>query len=168
MLKKFAKQLLEKAGYRLISNTQHVYGEPVPHELEPEFLALYARVKAFTMTSPERLYAAYKAARYITDNRVPGAVVECGVWRGGSTMMMAHALLAQGSRNRDLYLYDTFEGMPEPTAKDLTLDGSNAYQTWKENQTEQVNTWCYSPLEEVQQNLTGTGYPAGKIHFVKG
>ncbi|MBD0254155.1 MAG: class I SAM-dependent methyltransferase [Cytophagales bacterium] len=168
MLKKFAKQLLEKAGYRLISNTQHVYGEPVPHELEPEFLALYARVKAFTMTSPERLYAAYKAARYITDNRVPGAVVECGVWRGGSTMMMAHALLAQGSRDRDLYLYDTFEGMPEPTAKDLTLDGSNAYQTWKENQTEQVNTWCYSPLEEVQQNLTGTGYPSGKIHFVKG
>jgi len=82
--------------------------------------------------------------------------------------MMALALLQKGDTSRDIYLFDTYEGMPEPGKKDQDLAGASAYGTWKENQTEEVNKWCYSPLEEVQQNLLSTGYPKSQIHFVKG
>ncbi len=168
MLKTLVKKTLEKAGFRLIMANQYVYGEPVPHELEKDFLDLYSQVRPFTMTTPERLYAAYKAAQYVADNNIPGSIVECGVWKGGSCMMMALALLKKGIRDRELYLYDTYEGMPEPGEKDKSLGGNSAYGTWKDNQTTDVNTWCYSPLEEVQNNLSSTGYPKDKIHFVKG
>ena len=40
-----------------------------------------------TMTSIDRLYALFGATRYVVEARVPGAFVECGVWKGGSVMM---------------------------------------------------------------------------------
>ena len=51
---------------------------------------------------------------------VPGDFVECGVWKGGSAMMMALALQHFGISDRKIYLYDTYEGMTEPTAEDTT------------------------------------------------
>jgi predicted O-methyltransferase YrrM len=168
MLQKLLKKVLANSGYQIVRAEASIYGQPVPHELEPEFLALYEKCRPFTMTTLERLYAAYKAACYVAQHQIPGAVVECGVWKGGSSMMMALALLQKGDKNRDVYLFDTYEGMPEPGKKDQDLRGASAHGTWKQNQTEEVNTWCYSPLEEVQQNLFSTGYPKDKIHFVKG
>ena len=50
--------------------------------------------------------------------RLAGAMVECGVWKGGSMMAIAESLLACGVRDRDLYLFDTFQGMTEPTVDD--------------------------------------------------
>src|SRR5262249_32826436 len=67
--------------------------------------------RPYTMTSSARILHLLAAVRYLESNRIPGAMVECGVWRGGSMMVVARALLACGSTNRDLYLYDTFEGM---------------------------------------------------------
>ncbi|MES2734297.1 MAG: TylF/MycF/NovP-related O-methyltransferase [Bacteroidota bacterium] len=168
MIQKFVKNMLATSGFKLVKVEQQVYGQPVPNELEPEFLALYEKCRPFTMTTLERMYSAYKAATYVAQHQIPGAIVECGVWKGGSSMMMALALLQKGVQDRDVYLFDTFEGMPEPGEKDQDLKGTSAYGTWQEGQTDQVNTWCYSPLEEVQQNLISTGYPKEKIHFIKG
>src|SRR4051794_31754946 len=80
--------------------------------LEPEFLAFYDRCAPFTMTSRERMFALYQATRYVQS--MPGAVVECGVWRGGSMMMSALTLEALDD-DRDIYLFDTFAGMTEPS-----------------------------------------------------
>ncbi len=168
MLKKIILSAIEKAGFRLIKRGQLLYGDPVPNELEKEFLDLYQQCKPYTMTSVERLYAAHQATKYVAVNQIEGAIVECGVWKGGSTMMMVKTLMQAGITDRDVYLYDTYEGMPEPTEKDKDLSGTSAQGTWSENQTDSVNEWCYSPLEEVQKNLYSTGYPADKIHFVKG
>ncbi len=168
MVKGIVKNLLAKFNLRLISDKQYVYNEAVPNELEPEFLDIYQKCRPYTMTSLERMYAAYKAADYVISNAVPGSIVECGVWKGGSTMIMIHTLLARGIKDRAVYLYDTFEGMPEPTAKDTSIDGSTAFGTWKDNQTDQENTWCYSPIDEVKKNVLSTGYPSQLIHFVKG
>lgn len=44
---------------------------------------------------------------------VPGDLVDCGVWNGGSTI-----LLASGSPSRDAWAFDSFEGLPEPTERD--------------------------------------------------
>src|SRR5690348_1658851 len=79
-------------------------------ESSPEDLTLIREVKPFTMTSPERIYGLLGAVRYLVANKIAGDIVECGVWKGGSMMAVAKALLALKSTERDLYLYDTFAG----------------------------------------------------------
>ena len=82
-------------------------------DLPEAFYALADRVRPFTMTSIERLYALHEAVRYVVSADIPGDIVECGVWRGGSSMMAAIALRELGAR-RLMWLYDTFDGMPPP------------------------------------------------------
>ena len=53
-------------------------------------------------------------------SNIPGDIVECGVWKGGSVVIIACTLLNMGSTNRDLYLFDTFEEMTNPTDEDVS------------------------------------------------
>ena len=77
------------------------------------------------MTPPERLYALWKAVKYVVQNRINGDFVECGVWRGGSSMLAATALIAEVDTSRCLWLYDTFEGMPPPRDNDIEIRWEN-------------------------------------------
>src|SRR2546423_297734 len=81
-------------------------------------LELIESVRPFTATSAERMYALVGAVRYVAINEIGGDIVECGVWRGGSMMLVAKALLQLKQRQRNLYLYDTYAGMTAPSAKD--------------------------------------------------
>ena len=139
-------------------------------DAEPEFRALVERVRAFTMTSYERMYALYKAVDYIDRAGISGDIVECGVWRGGSMMVIAHTLLARGRSDRDLYLFDTYEGLPRPDeTKDVDLWGNRAIDGWLPRQTsEESSHWAEASLEDVRTNLLSTGYPQERLHFVKG
>jgi tetratricopeptide (TPR) repeat protein len=136
--------------------------------LEPEFRALYEQCREYTMTSWERLYALYKSVQYLVENRIPGDIVECGVWRGGSMKLSAHVLLALGVTDRNLFLYDTFEGMMEPDPEvDVDASGNKAANDWLEVQRRGVK-WSYAPVEEVRDVIAGSGYPMDKVVFVKG
>jgi len=137
--------------------------------LEPEFTRYLARCAPFTMVSRERLYAHFLAVRHVVEHNIEGDIVECGVWRGGTSMLGALTLLGLNDSSRRLWLYDTFAGMTEPTADDVSpWDGANATRLWKKNQTQDVNKWCYAPIEEVQENLASIGFPKERINFVKG
>ena len=63
-----------------------------------------------------------------------------------------------------MWLYDTFEGMPRPTAKDVAYNGIPAESRWQEEGA----GWCLSPLEEVRANMESTGYPSEQIRLVAG
>jgi hypothetical protein len=142
---------------------------PIPADIEPEIVAAILRVKDFTYTSPERMAALYESVRYICRHHIPGAFVECGVWRGGSAMLCALALLSLGQTDRKIYLYDTFDGMSEPDEIDVeSLTGKAARPTWEAMRTPEHNDWAYASLEEVQSNLLSTGYPTENIVYVKG
>ena len=140
----------------------------VPFDVEDEFKEIHRQAQPFSMVSPERLYATYQAIKYVEANGIEGDVVECGVWKGGNSMVMALTLLHGRSTHRNIYLYDTFEGMVEPGEKDVDHRGQHSGGMWKKHQTAGVNEWCYSPLEDVQQNMASTGYPVEKVHFIKG
>lgn len=128
-----------------------------------------SRVQKQTMTTPERLYALIKAVNYIVDAGVQGSIVECGVWRGGSMMAAALTLLQRGKSDLDLYLFDTFEGMPAPTAKDVDFRGQAAADRLAaERRSKSSELWAYSPLDEVRLNLASTGYCPERIHYVPG
>ncbi len=129
------------------------------------FMAIYNQVRPFTMTTVERCYALYYAVQYTVKNNIPGDFVECGVWRGGSSMMILKTLLSLGVRDRKLYMYDTYEGMSMPTA----LDGFEANDTWKKSKvSDETNSWCLSKIDEVKANISSTGYPVDNVTFVKG
>ena len=83
-------------------------------DLDDSVLATIEAVRPFTMTSPERINALCEAVRYVVRNGIPGAFVECGVWRGGSAMAAVRTLLECGDAERSVFLFDTFEGMTPP------------------------------------------------------
>lgn len=59
-------------------------------------LAIVKGVRPCTMTSVERMAALINAVDYIVAKGLDGAMVECGVWRGGSMMTVARKLLPTG------------------------------------------------------------------------
>lgn len=127
----------------------------------------FHRVAPFTMTTPERIAAVCDAVNHIVRAKTPGAYVECGVWRGGSSMAAAHTFLAAGE-TRDLVLFDTFEGMSEPSEHDLRAgDRTQAADLLSEANT-MDKIWCHASIEDVSANMASTGYPSDRITLCKG
>ncbi|HVU56201.1 MAG TPA: TylF/MycF/NovP-related O-methyltransferase [Puia sp.] len=166
MKKWLGGQIEKHLGYTVTKK-----GKPksLPPDFDPIHSAIYDKVKHNTMTSPERIYSLLEAVRYIETNQIPGAIVECGVWKGGSMMSVAEMLLHLGKPSRELYLYDTFEGMSAPEEIDKTYAGQSATELLaKDSNKERNDVWAYSTLETVQKGMHSTGYPQEKIHYVKG
>jgi hypothetical protein len=141
----------------------------IPPDFAPGDAALVRSVRPYTMTSPERIFALVNAVRWLVDEKVGGAIVECGVWRGGSMMAVARALLEAGVDDRELHLLDTFEGMTAPTAADKDFRGRRAEAKFlRTRRGADSSDWCRATLAEVRANLARTGYPAHRLHYVKG
>jgi O-methyltransferase len=161
------KQLLDRMGYKIVKTAHDIYR--TDNIQDKEFQRLLALCRTFTMTGTERMYALYNAVRYIAQNNIPGDFAECGVWRGGSAMLMAHTLLAHGISDRKIYLYDTYEGMSAPSENDVDIKGASADQLLKDQDKQvQTSVWCYADLADVTANMASTGYPMEHIILVKG
>lgn len=130
--------------------------------MESDFKELYFKCKPLHLQSVERLYALYQATRYLINNPVEGDIVECGVFKGASIVLMAEILKRAGSLDRKFYLYDTFEGWPIQEADDQFLS-SNAART--KSVWGRKNVPC---IEEVQKNVWQTQYPKENFIFIKG
>ena len=138
-------------------------------DASPETKAVIDRVRLFTMTSPERVAALCNAVEYVVRCGIGGDFVECGVWRGGSSMAMALTLLRLGKPGVHLHLFDTFAGMTQPTGVDRAIPtGESAAALLARSDRQTGLVWAYAPIEDVERNLAGTGYPADKLHFVAG
>ena len=164
---------IEALGYRLTAKRPEEALSAPTHELadifrDQEFMEIYAQCQSFTMSGLQRMYALYKAVDYVCLSHIPGALVECGVWQGGSMMLCALTLIARKETTRRLYLYDTFEGMPLPDGRDIDPAGKPASELWSELEGEGVKKWCYAPLDAVRANLLRTGYPPENTIFVSG
>lgn len=128
----------------------------------------------FSMTGPARLLATIDAVRYCHGRGVTGAFAECGVWRGGSVLAMVLALQELGEDGRDIYLYDTFEGMTEPGEHDVSAFDPPALETWQAASGAEKRPWSELFAAEsfnedgVRSLLTSTGYPSERLHFVRG
>ncbi len=139
-------------------------------DMDPNFLPIYEACRQYSMTSAERMYALYQAIHYIARSDIPGAIVECGVWRGGSMMVAAKTLMRLKQCDRKLYLYDTYEGLPKPQSDiDVDMWDQRAIDGWMpKRDSDTSSSWAKAELEEVRKNLLATGYPPENIVFVKG
>jgi hypothetical protein len=162
--KSAVRQGAAKLGYK-IERLKPSF-EPV---MEQEFREIAGLCKVENGQSTERLYGLYKALEYISKHQIQGDLVECGVFKGLSPMMMAHFLKNRSDFSRKIYLYDTFEGMTAATSADVDmLSGKTAKEEVADVKGRDWNTWCCGTLEEVQKNVWETGYPKDKLIFVKG
>jgi O-methyltransferase len=117
------------------------------------------------MTSSERIFALIQAVRYFQKRAIPGSIVECGVWKGGSMAATAPALLEKNDVRCDWYLVDTFEGMTDPSSKNVDYSGVSASQGLARDSGFKC---ADAPLAEVKKLMYATGYPPERIHFVPG
>lgn len=165
-LVKFIKKIFRIFGFEI--NRLSSKNGNLP-DIEPGFLQTYKKVEPYTMTSPERIYSLCEAVKYLSDNDISGDIVECGVWKGGSMMAVAETLLSTGDMSRNLYLFDTFEGMVQPSVNDVDIYGVTAEKLFKKfYNVKGKPAWCYAGIEIVKKALNSTGYPDNKIHFIKG
>lgn len=82
--------------------------------------AIY-KVFHYTMLPFARLRNAYDCMATVEREKVPGAVVECGVWAGGCVGLMASVNKAAGNKERPFHLFDSFEGVPQPSVHDTDV-----------------------------------------------
>lgn len=137
-------------------------------DLPPEMINALKRSFPYTMTSVERLAALCLAVDYVVHNNIAGAFVECGVWKGGSSMAAAMRYMQLGRENVPFYLFDTFEGMSQPSKEDIRhATGETAEQLLATSEKDD-QVWARASLDEVKGNLRSTGYPESQVHFIKG
>lgn len=166
----FKRTVLDKKIEHSILIERGNIHEDFPSDFSEEEKRNIASVRDKTMTSLERLVSLSRAVDYIVKNQIAGDIVECGVWKGGSMMLIAQKLIQLNDRNRNLYLFDTFEGMSDPGERDVSaLDNRNARELLdKADRLNGDNIWCYSSLDEVKANLAKTNYAGEKLFFIKG
>lgn len=135
----------------------------------PEFAEIWEKASPYTMTSPERGFALYQAVNAVIDNNISGNFVECGVWKGGSAMIMALTLLKR-SALREIYLFDTYAGMTAAGENDLDLNGEDADALMAGSHGDDVAELvkAEAPLDSVQEALATIDYPQQLIYFIKG
>ena len=141
----------------------------LPSDYDDEAKEIIRAVRPWTMTGPDKMYALIQAVRYVTRHRIPGDVVECGVWRGGSMQAVARTLLAAGDTTRDLHLFDTYEGMPPPTDRDVRRsDERTADELLAAESPDDSKVWAVATLDDVQDGFSRVPYPGERVHFVQG
>ena len=162
---------LESGHGKLEEGSQHTAVKPAaerefPNDFSDSYRAIITAVRPFTMTSNDKLHALITATQYIHDHAIAGDIVECGVWRG-SMHAVARVLDAANDHTRDLYLFDTFEGMPPPTEKGRRLDGRSAADLLATHDRE-TTIWAHASPEDIKAGFETVPYPQEPIHYVQG
>jgi hypothetical protein len=150
------------------------------YDITPEEHALIADLRPLAATSLESLVSTLRAVQYLVDAGIPGALLECGVFNGAQVAVMLRVLLRNGITDREVYAYDTFNGMPEPDEEDICVQvgesvdapppGTPARVIWSalRNRDGSGSQWVHSPKDRVATLLGSTGYPMGRVHLVEG
>jgi O-methyltransferase len=133
--------------------------------------AMITTALQYSMTNPERMWAIVQAMKRIAGKKIDGDVVECGVWKGGNILLFSLLLESYGL-TKDVWAYDTYEGMSEPTDNDVDFRGTHSRLLLEKSSKivsgDTHNVWCYSTLDEVRENIRRNTKNVDSIHFVKG
>jgi len=96
---------------------------------------------------------------------VPGDLVETGVWRGGSVILMRALLEAYGDPSRSVWVCDSFEGLPEPDTDRYPADSEWVSRTPLDDV---LRATLVVPLETVQAHFARYDLLDDRVRFLKG
>jgi hypothetical protein len=144
-----------------------------PQDYDDDVRATLAMIQGRTMTHHTKVQSLIEAVRYVNRHQVPGAIVECGVWRGGSMIAVANTLLQLGATDRDLYLFDTFTGMTAPSERDIRINEGKHAEEFLNAKGPGPMAWSrperhVATLEDVQEGMSSVDYPTDRVHYVAG
>jgi O-methyltransferase len=135
---------------------------------DTDFFRIVTMAHGHTITGIPAQWALYKAIEYIVRNEIPGDIVECGVWNGGSVLIAACALRHFGDTSRRIYLYDTFEGVPKPEKIDIDCRGNSALTKWAYLRI-RGKLWGFGGTVDIVKDVIAlSNYPTDNFIFVKG
>jgi len=159
------EKLIRKIVRKVYDPSKYIF----PVEASQEEIRSIELCKKFSMTSYARMYATLSATKYVIHNRIQGDFVECGVWRGGNSILMAMTLSQMNIKDRNIFLFDTFEGMTEPSKYDKDNSGLSASSLLeKADKRNGENIWCIASIEDVKNNFACSDYPEVLIQLVQG
>lgn len=124
------------------------------------------------VASTEAMLALLRAVEHVVQHRIPGDLIECGVYTGGNIELMIRALQHHGITDRHVYAYDTFAGMPRPEEIDDRGQGDELKSTWEAHRNaadgDAGSNWMRASLDSVRRRITRLRYPEDRLHFVQG
>jgi len=167
-MKKIIKLFLNKIGYN-VSKINELENK-IPIEASNFEINLINQVKEFSMCDYKNLYLSTQVAKYVKEKNIEGDVVECGVWKGGN-LMIFNSLIKFYEMKKQIFAYDTFEGMTKPSNIDLDFKGNLANDLLAKTKVysnNNDNIWCYSTLDNVKNNIKKITGEISNINFIKG
>lgn len=163
-------EIRRKGDFGRVVSDKRVDLETFTQYFSPIERQIWNRVAPYTMTDSGRIKAVLEAVGYVHANNIEGGFVECGVWRGGSSMAAMLMFSALGDTARSFTLYDTYEGMSAPGDNDVTsISGANPHEKFPATLSSSgSSTWCHASIKDVEENVRSTGYPQDAVELVKG
>ena len=119
----------------------------------------YWPVSAETMLGRERLDNVQECVTTVLQDGVPGDLIETGVWRGGTTILMRAVLEAYGDTERCVWVADSFQGLPEPNAALYPADAGDTHHTWSQ---------LAVSVDAVKENFARYGLLDARVRFLPG
>ena len=145
------RAILEKKGLRLYRDAtvdleRRAEGRDWPADAE-------------TMIGLKRLNNLQSCIRQVLRDEVPGDFIEAGVWRGGASIFMRAALKAYTDDTRQVWVVDSFEGLPKPDGRFQQDEGD---RHWKKSDFLGIS------LDQVKANFSRYGLLDDRVRFLKG
>jgi O-methyltransferase len=111
-------------------------------------------VRPHTLVGPERIHNLCALAQRAEEEQIPGDVIECGVYNGGTAAILAR-IATRSQMNRTVWLFDSFQGMPETNEKDG-------------KQAQEYVGKVVGSLDQVKQLLRKAGANMDRVKIVAG
>lgn len=157
-MKNFVKKLAYRSGFIIYKAGNS--GIEIPIELKTEDLEIieYVRINNLSMTKIDNLFTTALACKYLIERDLSGDFIECGVFRGGHSIIAAE-FFKRYETNKKIYLFDTFKGMTEPGQNDYSQDPSKNYRgKYLSRLKGDYCDWAYSPIEEVKLGFRNANF----------
>jgi O-methyltransferase len=124
---------------------------------------LLKKVQPYTMVPVESMTELARVVRAVITFDIPGSFVECGAWKGGASFLMANMLRQAGVRDRKVWAFDSFEGLPPPQE----IDGSEAIAFARNTDSAEYFDNCTASVEQVRRAARKLGL-SSFLEIVKG
>ena len=115
--------------------------------------------RSCTMIGAKRMANVRMLVENVIQNRIPGDLIETGVWRGGACIFMRAILTAYNITDRRVWVADSFEGLPPPNPEQYPSDEGSIFHTFTE---------LAVSVEEVRNNFEKYGLLDEQVVFLKG
>ena len=147
-LKKLFLDYLNRKGLQVVKKYE------MPAEASIYEKKIILKSLKYSMTTSIRMWALLQSAKEVLKKKIKGDFVECGVWRGGNIILLKN-ILEQHKIKKNVYGFDTFQGMTEPTRHDVDTENNSASILMKKTSKndQEFSIWAYSSLEKTKKNI---------------